>query len=92
VQICRVESMRDRSNKESADEQYRRLAQECLEMAPSIEDQEGRAALIEMARVWLRLAESYKANNSIPPAATKDTRPVIQEQQQAQPKENDDKD
>jgi hypothetical protein len=85
--------MRDRANKESAGEQYQRLAQECLEMVPTIEDREGRAALIEMARVWLRLAEIYKANNSIPPAATKDTRrQVMKEQQQAQPKEDADKD
>jgi hypothetical protein len=52
--------MRDRPNKESAREQYRRLAQACLEMVPTIQDQEGRDALMEMARVWLRLAETYK--------------------------------
>lgn len=76
--------MRDRPNKESAREQYRRLAQECLEMVPTIEDPEGRAALTEMARVWLRLAESYRDDKSIPPAAIKETRP--------QPKNDDDKD
>jgi hypothetical protein len=32
-------------------EHYRRLAQECLEMAPTIEDEDSRASLIEMARV-----------------------------------------
>jgi hypothetical protein len=84
--------MRDRPNKESAREQYRRLAQECLEMVPTIQDQEGRDALMEMARVWLRLAESYTDDSSILSGATKETRPVMQQQQQLPPQKNDDKD
>jgi len=82
--------MPDRS-KESVGEHFRRLAQECLEMVPTIEDEESRASLIEMARVWIRLAESYEDDKSIPTADTKETRPVIQEQEQAQPKKDDDK-
>jgi hypothetical protein len=61
-----------------------------LEIAPTIQDEESRAALIEMARVWMRLAETYR--ESIPPAATKEIRPVIQQQEQIQPKKDDDKD
>jgi hypothetical protein len=83
--------MRDRPNKESAREQYRRLAQECLEMVPTIQDQEGRDALMEMARVWLRLAESYTDDSSILSGVTKETRPVMQQQQQLPPQKNDDK-
>jgi hypothetical protein len=61
--------MHDRPSKESAGEQYRRLAQACLEIVPSIQDGGGREALIEMARVWLRLAESYAEASSTTSAA-----------------------
>jgi hypothetical protein len=37
-------------------EQYRRFAQECLEMAGRAEDARVRAVLIQMAQVWFRLA------------------------------------
>jgi hypothetical protein len=80
--------MRDRRSKESAGEQYRRLAQECLEMVPTVQEGEGRAALIEMARVWLRLAQSCTDDNSS--GATKETRPVMQQQQQVRPEKDDD--
>jgi hypothetical protein len=63
--------MRDRPNKESAGEQYRRLAQECLEMVPTIQEGQGRVELIEMARFWLRLARSFQDDDSMAPAATK---------------------
>lgn len=85
-------AMPDRPNKESVSAHYRRLAEQCLEIVPTIQDQESRAALVEMARVWMRLAESYRADKSIPPAPTKETRPVIQQQEQVQPKKDDDKD
>lgn len=44
-------------------EQYRRFAQECLEMARSAKDEGARATLLQMAQVWFRLAEE-KANGS----------------------------
>jgi hypothetical protein len=81
--------MPHRRSKESAVEQYRRLAQECLEMAASVQDGEGREALIEMARVWMRLAESYPEDKSTPSGAAKETRPVVQQQQQVSPKDSD---
>ena len=37
-------------------DQYRRFAQECLEMA-RVADEPTRAALVQMAQVWFRLAE-----------------------------------
>jgi hypothetical protein len=83
--------MPDRRSKESAAEQYRRLAQQCLEMVPHVQEGEGREALIEMARVWLRLAETYPEDNWKPSGATKETQPVVQQQQQVLPK-TDDKD
>jgi hypothetical protein len=82
--------MVDRTSKESPGEQYRRLAEACLEMVPSIQPGEGRDALIEMARVWLRLAESY--DKSIASAASNEPRPVMQQQQQQVPQKKDDED
>jgi hypothetical protein len=35
---------------------YRRLAQECLETARTIQNTEARATLLEMAQIWQRLA------------------------------------
>jgi hypothetical protein len=37
-------------------DEYRRYAAECLEMASSSHDAKSRAALLQMAQVWLRLA------------------------------------
>ena len=36
---------------------YRRFAQECLQMAQTAESEQVRAALLHMAQVWLGLAE-----------------------------------
>ena len=41
----------------SKSEQYRRLAQACLEIAHNAEDKRARASLQHMAQVWFRLAE-----------------------------------
>lgn len=43
-------------------EEYRRFAQECLEMARTAEDERSRAVLIQMAQVWLRLAQAREAD------------------------------
>jgi hypothetical protein len=80
--------MPERRSKESAREQYRRLAQACLEMAATIQEGAGRDDLIEMARVWTRLAETYPEDNSKSSAATKETQPVVHQQQQVSPKAN----
>jgi hypothetical protein len=37
--------------------QYRRFAQECLEMARTAQSPQTRAILMQMAQVWFRLAE-----------------------------------
>jgi hypothetical protein len=42
---------------ELAAERYRRHAHECLEIARTITNRNARAALIEMAQVWHRLAD-----------------------------------
>jgi hypothetical protein len=41
----------------SKSEQYRRLAQACLEIAHNAEDERARASLLHMAQIWFRLAE-----------------------------------
>ena len=57
---------------ESPAPRYRRLARECIEMANTIATEQTRAALVEMAQVWRRLAESH------------DVRPAMQQQRQIQ--------
>ena len=43
--------------------EYRRYAAECLEMASVIHDPKARAALLQMAQVWLRLAGQRALHN-----------------------------
>jgi hypothetical protein len=61
-------------------DEYRRRAQQCLEMARTFGDRNARVTLSHMAQAWLRLAEM---------TAPKQKRPIVQQQQQIQP--NDDK-
>jgi hypothetical protein len=44
-------------DKEAPSARYRRLAQECLEVAHTVKHEETRATLTQMAQIWLRLAE-----------------------------------
>jgi hypothetical protein len=62
------------TDNESPAARYRRLARECIAMANTIATEQTRAALVEMAQVWARLAESH------------DAQPAMQQQQQIQPK------
>jgi hypothetical protein len=63
---------------ESASARYRRLAQECLEVARTFPDGERRTVLLQMAQVWLRLAQEQSGNETLdlgegvsaPPTAT----------------------
>jgi hypothetical protein len=54
-------------------EQYRRFAQECLEMARTSENEQTRVVLIQMAQVWFRLAEA-RANGDVRPSRDTDTK------------------
>jgi hypothetical protein len=40
---------------------YRRFAKECLDMANAVQDATSRASLLQMAQVWLRLAQAHDA-------------------------------
>jgi hypothetical protein len=44
-------------------EEYRRYAQECLELASSLRVPRARAALHHMAQVWLRLAQDAEVQS-----------------------------
>jgi hypothetical protein len=61
-------------------DEYRRLAAECLVLAPCMGSQEARSRLIEMARLWSRLADA--GGVPIPARAADPSQPVVQQQQQ----------
>src|SRR5262245_55127090 len=46
-------------------EEYRRYTRQCLEIAPTFQDEEARATLLDLARAWLRLAHLAQANRYI---------------------------
>jgi uncharacterized protein HemY len=46
-------------------EEYRRYGRQCLEIAPTFQDEEARATLLGQARAWLRLAHLAQANRQI---------------------------
>jgi hypothetical protein len=46
-------------------EEYRRYTRQCLEIAPTFQDEESRATLLDLARAWLRLAHLAQANRHI---------------------------
>ena len=73
-------------------EEYRRRAQECLDLARKISLERERAIILDMAQSWLRLAEQQEAQEEItPPPAVEQPQPVAQQQQQVQPKDDDKK-
>jgi hypothetical protein len=66
-------------------DEYRRLARECLRVSKTILTEEAKLALIEMARVWTRLADEQDA--ALLPRS-EHSQPVMQQQQQMQPKKD----
>jgi hypothetical protein len=68
-------------------EEYRRRAQQCLEMAGTFRDRDSRVTLAHMAQVWLRLADNYEDANERArrSKAAEEAQPVAQQQQQIQP-------
>jgi hypothetical protein len=45
-------------------EEYRRFAKECLEIARSAQNERSKAALLQMAQVWARLADEHVASET----------------------------
>jgi hypothetical protein len=76
-------------------DEYRRRAQECLVAARWASTEEGRAALVEMASTWFRLADEQSddiagVEAAWPPSVAEQAQPPAQQQQQIQPKDDDD--
>jgi hypothetical protein len=46
-------------------EEYQRYARQCVEIAPTFQDEERRATLLGQAQAWLRLAHLAQANRQI---------------------------
>jgi hypothetical protein len=69
-------------------EEYRRLARECLMLAGTGVTPEGHSSLVEMARVWIRLADEQDIATTplIRPSESTQTDTPQQQQQQVQPK------
>src|SRR5262245_39548938 len=77
-------------NDETPAERYRRLGGECLTVARTMPEGEGRTTLLEMAQLWHCLADDYAGSTvSLRPSVVTETKPTMQQQQQGQP--NDDK-
>jgi DNA primase len=73
-------------------EEYRRLAQECFDLAREISRERDRAVVLDMAQSWLRLAEQQETLEEItPPPAVEQPQAAVQQQQQTQPKDRDKK-
>jgi hypothetical protein len=47
-------------------EQYRHLAQQCLELLRTMQSEQERAMLLQMATVWTRLAERAEIGDDTP--------------------------
>ena len=69
-------------------DEYRRRAQECLDLAREISLERDRAVVLDMAQSWLRLAEEQEAAVIQPPLVAEQPQPAAQQQQQVQPKDD----
>ena len=74
---------------ETPAERYRRLAQEALDVAQNFPPGEHKDALLQMAHVWQRLADSYADATTSLSIPIQSEQPAMQQQQQVQP--DDDK-
>ena len=70
-------------------QRYLRLAEECIDAASTFPDGEQRDALLQMAQVWQRLADTHSnATTSLRPLTERE-QPAMQQQQQVQLKDDD---
>ena len=66
-------------------DEYRRRAKTCFDAAHATENEQTRAALLRLSEDWLRMAEAW---DDPPPAAAEQARPIFQQQQQVQLKDD----
>jgi len=77
----RVGSVVGRANVRARTKRYRRLAEEALDVAQNFPHGAHRDALLQMAQVWQRLADTY-ADGTVPhPRSGGADQPVVQQQQ-----------
>jgi len=81
--------MREMAVTRTRAEEYRRLSQECFDLAREISHERDRAVVLDMAQSWLRLAETLE--EITPPPAVEQPQAAVQQQQQTQPKDRDKK-
>ena len=74
-------------------QEYRELALECRRLAGTVSTEDGRTHLAAMAEVWERLADQQEQGSDISeapaPPSPGSEQPVVQQQQQVQPKDED---
>jgi hypothetical protein len=74
---------------ESPAQRYRRLAEECLEVAYTFPDGDRRTVLVQMAQVWQRLADERASSASMPLFSRAEGQAApMQQQQQMHPGED----
>jgi hypothetical protein len=61
-------------------DEYRRFAAECLALTHNMKTEQAHLLLVEMARVWMRLAD--EADLGPAPSTPDPARPAVQQQQQ----------
>jgi hypothetical protein len=84
--------MREMAVTRARAEEYRRRAQECLDLARAISLKTERTILMDMAQTYLQLAEEQDAQSEIIQSpVTEQPQAVAQQQQQTQPKDEDKK-
>jgi hypothetical protein len=77
-------------------QEYRRLAEQCLAMARTLSNAQARVSALQMAQVWQRLADEQDRNPDLaerppPPPGGGQIQPIVQQQQQIQPRDVDTK-
>jgi hypothetical protein len=71
-------------------EEYRRRANECLAVARTVSNPQGRASLEAIAQMWFRLADELDGPvTRTGPTEGADSRPLIQQQQPQQPDDSE---
>jgi hypothetical protein len=78
-------------DKETPAQRYRRLAEECLQVAYTFPEGDRRTVLVQMAQVWQRLADEHAGSTSAPLFSGAEGQAAPMQQQQQIPPEEDKK-